>query len=154
MALSPVSSGSGYPQALNYGGDSTVGAVAVSNVQIAVLGYQVTSTAATDVAGFVVHQNFDSLLRVESSLNIENGTSGSTITFELQYTDANTGNPVTTYLHAGSTTLDAAASVDNGVYLCTPVLIPAQAGSAVTLTYTDASGTPSDWVSVTISTIA
>lgn len=142
----------GQAQALQYGGDSTVGATPVSAVVAGYANANVTATTAQGITSYT--SNDDGVFEVHGYAYINNGTSGQTITFAVEYTDAQSGSSETSYLTTGATVLSAAAATANGVYPCAPLTIVAKGGTTTTVKYTDAGGTPADYVTAVISQIA
>lgn len=153
MSVIPgITNSFGEGQALQYGGTSTVEAVSISPVVAGVANEEVTATTATGIVSYTPSQ--DGVFRLEAYVYINNGTTSNTITLSATYTDLKADASETVYFTSGATVLDAAATVANGVYPCEAIIVPVKGGTTITITYTDSTHTPADYVTAIISQVA
>lgn len=132
------------------GGVSTSGAIGVPLVAARFLATAVTSTAAVPFT--LATSGNTGLYRISVSFYV--GAATSTITVQLQYASANhPGTTSTAYFMTGSTLLNA-ASLAVGEYPTACLSAYVQGGGTFVVNYTNATGTPSDVVTVVAERVA
>lgn len=112
----------------------------------------ITTTAINNVLNyFTPNDGQNHVYRVNGWLDLNNGTSGQLIAFQVSYTDPRTGlgntTPFTTPSSTASSAMNGALSFGNGRLPCHPMVIECKPGTAISINYRDPANTPNDKVS-------
>lgn len=138
-----IKSLAGQTTAGNYGVPVIVAQAIDVNVtattQQTILTYAVTTTGLYRIGGHFSHGN----------------TGPTAVTFQVQYTDPHLGSPTITFCDSNAVAgIFARSYAQNTTVSTFPMMMQCKTGTNVTVFYTDASGTPSDFVSVIIERLA
>lgn len=133
-------------------GQQLSGSVGVAAVVAQAQNVHVTSTAPTTIISFT--PSVTGLYEVKGYVYVSNGTSGNDVEIKIAWTDVNLGGEQYLYpqgINGGPPLqFNGGVSIPDGPYALESVAVFALGGSAISVTYTDPTNTPSDYVSAVI----